>query len=556
MSASTPADSAAARAGRGDGESRSGGAGGGRDASDSLTPAMGSEAGDRAVLPSRHPELLTWAVMAISICQFIDATIANVALPHMQTSLDASIENVSWVLTSFIIASAIATPITGWLSDRIGSRILFLLSCGGFLLTSGLCGLATSLPAMVVFRIFQGVCAAFMGPMSQTIMYDINRPSRQPRAVAIWGVVVMIAPISGPFLGGLLTDQLNWRWVFFVNLPIGIPALALIWWLLPSRPIERRRLDLFGFGMLAVALGALQLLLDRGHGRDWLESREIMVEMCVAISCFWIFLIHSRQTAKPLFKGSLFHDSNFIASLVLMAALGLSNVGLSAMLPTMYQTVYGYGVMDTGMLMAPRGVGVVVTMILTNHLMKRLDYRYIAVFGFCVTAFSMWTMTRWSLDQSSREIIVSGFIQGLGLGFVFVPMNMIGFSRLSVENRMEGSAIMALARNLGASFGISVIVTMLARNIQVSHADLVGGITPFSLPGVDISAMAERLGTTGGAILGMVDGLVNRQAMMIAYLDNFTLMFWLLLALAPLPLIAKRPPRLGDAPDAPHMAME
>lgn len=543
MSVSIPADSAPAGSGAG--------------TVDDLAPMMGSEAGDRAVLPTRHPEILTWAVMAISICQFIDATIANVALPHMQTSLDASIESVSWILTSFIIAGAIATPITGWLSDQVGSRNLFLLSCGGFLVTSGLCGLATSLPAMVTFRIFQGICAAFMGPMSQTIMYDINKPSRQPRAVAIWGVVVMIAPISGPFLGGFLTDYLNWRWIFFVNLPIGIPALVLIWWLLPSRPIDRRRLDLFGFGMLAVALGALQLMLDRGHGRDWLESPEIIVELCVALSCFWMFLIHSRQTAKPLFSGSLFRDGNFNASLVLMAALGLSNVGLSAMLPTMYQTLYGYGVMDTGMLMAPRGVGVVVTMVLTNHLMKRFDYRYIAVFGFLITAFSMWTMTRWSLDQSYDVIVVSSFVQGLGLGFVFVPMNMIGFSRLAVENRMEGSAIMALARNLGASFGISMIVTMLARNTQISHADLVGGITSFSLPSVDITAIADRLGSTGSAVMSMIDGLVNRQAMMIAYLDNFTLMFWMLLLLAPLPLIAKKPPRLPHSQEeTPHIALD
>ncbi len=549
MSASIPADSALS----------SGRVAGGRSAAAEpadLAPVLGSEAGDRAVLPSKHPELLTWAVMAISICQFIDATIANVALPHMQTSLDASIESVSWILTSFIIASAIATPITGWLSDQMGSRNLFLLSCAGFLVTSGLCGMATSLPAMVMFRILQGTCAAFMGPMSQTIMYDVNKPSRQARAVAIWGVVVMIAPISGPFLGGFLTDYLNWRWIFFVNLPIGVPALVLIWWLLPSRPIDRRRLDLFGFGMLAVALGALQLMLDRGHGKDWLESPEIVVELCVTLSCFWMFLVHSRRTAKPLFNGSLFRDSNFNASLVLMAALGLSNVGLSAMLPTMYQNLYGYGVMDTGLLMAPRGMGVIVTMMLTNHLMRKLDYRYIAVFGFLITAFSMWTMTRWSLDQSSREIIMSSFIQGLGLGFVFVPMNMIGFSRLAVENRMEGSAIMALARNLGASFGISVIVTMLARNVQVSHADLVGGITSFSLPDMDIMAVADRMGSTGGAVMGMIDGLVNRQAMMIAYLDNFTLMFWLLLALAPLPLIAKKPPRLADMQDPPHMAME
>ncbi|HEX7857995.1 MAG TPA: DHA2 family efflux MFS transporter permease subunit [Sphingobium sp.] len=514
-----------------------------------------SETGDRAVLESRHPEILTWAVMAVTICQFIDATIANVALPHMQTALDASADSISWVLTSFIIAGAIATPITGWLSDQVGSRNLFLLSCAGFLVASALCGISASLPQMVISRVLQGIAAAFMGPISQTIMYDINKPSRQPRAIAIWGVVVMIAPISGPFLGGFLTDYLNWRWVFFVNLPIGIPALIVVWWLLPSRPLERRRLDLFGFGMLAVGLGALQLVLDRGQTKDWLQSWEIVIELCVALSCIWVFLIHSRLTRRPLFSGSLFRDANFNASLVLMVALGLANVGLSAMLPTMYQNVYGYSVMDTGMLMAPRGVGVVITMVITNHLMKRMDYRYIAVFGFLITAYAMWTMTQWSLDQSWDMIIWSSFIQGLGLGFVFVPMNMIGFSRLSIEHRMEGSAMMALARNLGGSFGISVMVTMLARNTQTSHADLTANITSFSLPSIDLPAITGRLGETGGAVMAMIDGLVSKQALMIAYLDNFTMMFWTLLIIAPLPLIARKPARLTVDPPA-HMAME
>ncbi|CAN5252269.1 DHA2 family efflux MFS transporter permease subunit [soil metagenome] len=500
-----------------------------------------SEAGDRAVLDSRYPGVLTWAVMVVSICQFIDATIANVALPHMQTSLDASVDSASWILTSFIITGAIATPITGWLADQIGSRNLFLYSCAGFLGTSALCGLATSLPAMVVFRILQGTCAAFMGPMSQTIIYDINKPSVQPRAMAIWGVVVMIAPISGPFLGGFLTEYLDWRWVFFVNLPIGIPALVVIWWLLPSRPIDRRRLDLFGFSMLGLALAALQLLLDRGQTKDWLQSTEIVVELCIAISCFWIFVVHSSRSRQPLFAGALVRDTNFVASLALMVALGLSNIALSAMLPTMYQTIYGYSVMDTGMLMAPRGVGVIVTMIITNRLIGRIDYRFLAMFGFLISALSMWMMTGWSLDQSWETIVVSSLIQGFGIGFVFVPMNMIGFSRLSVEHRMEGSALLSLARNLGGSFGISLMVTMLARNVQVAHSDIGGGVTATTIPSIDIAAIADRMGSIGGAAMTMIDGLVNRQALMIAYLDNFYLVFWMLLLIAPLPLIAKRP---------------
>lgn len=512
---------------------------------------------DRPTLESRHTGLLMVGLMCVSICQYLDATIANVALPHMRSALGASLDSVTWILTSFIITSAIATPITGWLADRIGSRNLFLTTTIAFLVTSGLCGMATSLSQMVVFRALQGVAAAFMGPMSQSIMYDINRPSQQARAMAIWGMVVVAAPIAGPFLGGFLTDVLNWRWVFYVNLPLGIPALVVVWWLLPSRPIKRRPLDLFGFSMLALALAALQLLLDRGQQNDWFESWETVIEFIVCVSGFWMFAVHSAQSLHPLFPKALFGDKNFFAALILMAALGLASVGLSAVLPGMYQSVYGYGVIDTGLLMAPRGVGVIVAMWITNRLIARnVDYRYVGVLGFGVAAYAMWTMTRWSIDQSYQTIVVSSFIQGLGLGLVFVPMNLIAFSRLPVEHRTEGSAIMSLARNLGGSFGISAITTMLARNTQTSHADLSGNITSFSLPGVDVSALADGLGAIGGAGMSMLDGLVGKQSLMIAYLDNFYMMFWLMLVISPLPLISKPPAPMPKGEKHQPMAME
>lgn len=519
----------------------------------SASTLANSEAGDRPALPSRHTGLLMAGLMALSICQFLDATIANVALPHMQTSLGASMDTASWILTSFIIAGAIATPITGWLSDMFGSRNMFLWATVGFLVTSALCGVATSLPEMVFFRSLQGISAAFMGPMSQAIMYDINAPSRQARAMAVWGMVSIVAPISGPFIGGYLTDTLNWRWVFFVNLPIGLPALAVVWWLLPSRPIERRKLDLFGFSMLALALASLQLLLDRGQQKDWFESWEIIIEAAIAIGGIWVFVVHSMQTKLPLFHGAMLRDRNFIAAMILMAALGLANVGLAAMLPTMYQSVYGYSVMTTGLLLVPRGVGVIITMWLTNQIIHKTDYRFISVFGFVISAISMWTMSRWSLDQSYETIVVSSFIQGLGLGLVFVPMQLLGFARLPVQYRMEGAALIALARNLGGSFGISAIVTMLARNTQISHADIAANVTSFSVPTVDIAALADRFGSVGGSAMLMLDGIVSKQALMIAYLDNFYLMFWVLLALAPLPLLAARPRPFSEPRERPLM---
>lgn len=503
--------------------------------------SMTQAAADQATLESKHTGLLMVAVMGVSVIQFLDLTIANVALPHMQASLGASFETISWVMTSFIIAGVLVLPLTGWLSDRIGSRNLFIGATVMFLVSSMLCGAATSLTQMVIFRSIQGIAAAFIGPMSQTIMFDINAPSKQARAMSIWGMVVMIGPISGPFLGGFLTETLNWRWVFFVNLPIGIPALLLLWWLLPSRPIVKRQLDIFGAIMLGLGLCALQLMLDRGQHKDWFESTEIVVELIFALSAFWIFLIHSRSVAHPLFARTMVMNRPFLVGLGFMTVLGITNVGLSAVLPTMYQSVYGYDVMDTGLLMAPRGCGLLVTMLVTSMIINKTDSRLLITIGYLIAALSLWTMTSWSLDMDFRMIAISGFIQGLGLGLVFVPVNLIAFSSLSPEYRTDGTTLMTLFRNLGSSFGISIIVTVLARNIQTSHADIGAHVTSFNVPAIDPAAIAEFGGGPGASLLYMLDGEVNRQAAMIAYIDNFYLLFWLILFIAPLAWLVKRP---------------
>ncbi len=503
--------------------------------------AIPSDSTDEATLVSRHTGLLTAAVMAVSICQFLDMTIGNVALPFMRNSLGAGTDSISWVLTSFIMAGAIVLPLTGWLSDRLGSRNLFIWATAGFLLTSMLCGAATSLTQMVVFRALQGACSAVIGPMSQTIIYDINPPSKHARAMAIWGMSVMIAPISGPSIGGFLTEYLNWRWVYYVNLPIGIPALILLWWLLPTRPIVRRRLDLFCAGFLAIGLGTLQLMLDRGQGNGWFESKEVVVELLISLAAFWLFFTRSAFTKNPLFRHSLTRNSNFLIALLFMLALGIVNVGLASVLPTMYQTLYHYDVIDTGLLSAPRGLGVFCTMMIGNRLMGKIDLRAMISLGYFIAAISMWTMTKWSLEIDWTFIVASSFLQGLGLGLVFVPMNMVAFATLPAQDRPDGATLMALFRNLGSSFGISVIITVLARNLQTSHADIGANITSFNLPAVDPAALADRFGSAGAAMLQMLDGEVNRQAAMIAYLDNFYMLFWVILFFSPLAWLLRTP---------------
>jgi DHA2 family multidrug resistance protein len=513
-------------------------------------PAPLAVTADQPLLRVQHRGLLLTAVMLVAICQFLDATIANVALPHMQAALGASSDSISWVLTSFIIAGAIGMPITGWLSDRLGSRNLFIGSTVLFLVASAACGAANSLAAMVVISSIQGLAAAFIGPMTQTIMFDISPPSKQAQTMATFGMIVMVAPISGPFLGGYLTDYLSWRWIYYVNLPIGIPALVMLWWLLPSRPLQNRRLDLFGFSALALGLGALQLMLDRGQNNDWFASWETVIEAGVTVSAIWVFLVHSHFSKKPLFASALVRDPSFLAGCAFMLVMGVTNIALSAVLPTMYQTIYRYPVIFTGILMAPRGIGVMATSQFTSRMMRVIDYRYMITIGYSITAGSMWIMTTWSPDMDWHRIVFASLVQGLGLGMVFAPMTLIAFSGIKPELRPDGSSLIALFRNLGGSVGISIIMTVMARNQQVSHADLTAHVTAMSMPYFDMSGVGADGGA--GTSPAMINATINRQSQMVAYIDNFYMIAWLLLAIAPLALLLKKPKRVEDL-DPMHM---
>ncbi len=492
----------------------------------------------QAALPVKHRGLLTLAVMGASIIQILDSTIANVAIPHMQTSLGATQDTVTWVLTSYIIAGAVAIPITGWVADRVGSRRLFLLSVIGFTIMSMFCGAAVNLTQMVIFRILQGICAAFIGPLSQTILLDINPPERAPKAMALWGMGIMTAPIFGPMVGGWLTESYNWRWVFYINLPIGIPTIALLWWLLPSRPIIDRPLDRFGFFLLALGLATLQLILDRGQHEDWLESWEIRIEIIIAISAIWMFFVHQATTKLKMFDPELLSNRNFLTALNFMILIGVMMFGIFALFPPMLQNLFGYTVYDTGVLLAPRGVGILCAMFIASRLTGKVEPRLIVAFGFSLTAFSLWQMTQWSLEMDWQPIAYTGFFQGVGMGFVFIPMNAIAFATLPTRLRTDGSSLLYLLRSIGGSMGISVMITLLSRNIQTSHQDLAGHVTAYSMSTIDPSS-ADRLGIVGEAVLGMANLEINRQAAMIAYLNDFKLLMVAVIVCIPFVLLLK-----------------
>lgn len=507
---------------------------------------------DKPLLYAEHRWLCLIGVMLVSVCQFLDATIANVALPHMKAALGASSETISWVLTSFMLATAVGTPLTGWLSDRLGSRTLFIGSTVLFLATSAACGAATSLTQMVIFRGLQGLAAGLMGPMTMTIMFDLSPPSKQAMTMAVYSLIIMFAPISGPTIGGFLVEYANWRWIFYVNLLIGGPALLLIWWQLPSRAIIRRPLDLVGFFWLALALCSLQLAFDRGEHKDWLDSWEIIIELMIAISALWIFAVHSATARHPLFQRALFSNMNFIIGAVFMGILGLAVAGLSAVMPMLMQSILGYPVMDAGMLMAPRGVGVMVASLAAGYLMRRFDPRKIIAIGFVICAASMAYMTTWTIEMDSWPIIIGGVIQGVGLGLTSAPVNVLAFATLSPALRPEGSSLMSLTRSFGNSIGVSLVVTTLARMQQTSHADLAAHIKGDLIPTVDLPAVVDRMGGIGPSVIAAINGEVTRQATMIAFLDVFWMMLFIQLFVAPLAMFLKKGQQTGAPPPPMH----
>ncbi|MBX7496347.1 DHA2 family efflux MFS transporter permease subunit [Qipengyuania sp. 6B39] len=504
-------------------------------------PAAPDPAQDVAQLPVANPGILVIGIMAASLLQVLDTTIANVAIPHMRTALGATTETITWVLTSYIIASAVALPITGWLSDRVGARRLFIGSVAGFILASMLCGLAQNLTEMVLFRALQGVTGAFIAPLSQAFMLDTNKPSKHAQMMALWGMGIMIGPILGPVLGGWLTEQADWRWVFFVNLPIGILSLAILIANLPHREVVKRRFDIGGFVLLGVALASFQMLLDRGQTLDWFDSYEIWLWTFLFISATWMAVIHLSGAKNPLFDRALFIDRNFAIAMGFMLAIGVVMFATMALLPPMLQQLMGYDVIDTGLVLMPRGIGVLMSMQVAGMLMRRgFDARPVVATGFIVCAVSLWEMAHWSLGVDRYHIVASGLVQGLGMGLVFIPLNVSAFATLPPRLRTDGSSLLNLFRSLGASAGISLTTVMLARNLQTAHADIAANVTGASVASMVDVGTVDRYQNLGDVALRLLDLEANRQAAMVAYVDDFWMMMWITLAAVPLAFIMKR----------------
>jgi DHA2 family multidrug resistance protein len=507
--------------------------------------------------PLNRP-MITLSIMLATIMQTLDSTIANVALPHMQGTLSASQDQIAWVLTAYIVAAAIATPLTSWMVDRFGQKNVFLASIAGFTLASMLCGLSNSLAQIVAARLLQGVFGAALVPLSQVVLLDINPKEKQGSAMAIWGVGVMVGPILGPTLGGWLTDSYNWRWVFFINVPIGLLASYGMWrYIRPVPGPRRQRFDVFGFATLSLLIGALQLLLDRGQQNDWFSSTETWIEVIVMIVMATYFTVHTLMTPahKSFVDFRLFQNQNFVTGMLFIFIVGLVLYATRALIPTMLETLLDYPVATTGLVTAPSGVGTMLTMLIAGRLIGRVDLRLMLFVGFTVTALSLWQMAHYSLSLAQGDIIWPGVIQGIGMGMVFVPLSAATFATLSPEMRAQGTALFSLVRNIGSSIGISLVQTMLVRNTVIAHASLTERLT-YSNPAWHNPAVAKAydLSTLGGA--AFLDGSVTQQAAMMAYIDDFWLMLFLTLAVIPLLLLIRPPAARAAAEVDSHAVME
>ncbi len=505
-------------------------------------------------ITDRQRTLITLSVMLATIMQVLDTTIANVALPAMRADLGAASDTINWVLTSYIVAAAIVTPLSGWLSETFGRREIFLVAIAGFVLTSMACGLAWSLETMVMFRMLQGVFGAAIVPLSQTFLLDINPREKHGSAMAMWGAGIMVGPIIGPTLGGYLTETMNWRWVFFINLPIGIIAFLGCYRFLPHMARRIRSFDFIGFGALALGVGCLQLMLDRGAEADWFASAEIWIEAGLAATGFWVFVTWITGTQTPFLEPKMFMDRNFATGLVFIFVVGIILLSSLALLPPMLSTIYHYPVITTGMVMAPRGVGTMITMVMAGKLIRIIDPRKLVVAGLLFTATSLWMMTWFTPQMDATLIVASGFIQGLGLGLVFVPLSTVAFATLAPEYRGDATSLFSLVRNIGSSIGISIVTVLLTHNVGVNHVELASTLSADNPNLAVLTNGGSGLAQYGElAIWQTLDGLVTIQALMIAYIDDFKAMMWITLSALPLVFLLRKP-EVGNGPaPAAHM---
>ncbi|MBV9576129.1 MAG: DHA2 family efflux MFS transporter permease subunit [Gammaproteobacteria bacterium] len=483
--------------------------------------------------------LITFVVMSATLMQVIDTTIINVALPHMQGSLSTSSDEITWTLTSYLVSSAIFMPLTGYFSDRFGRKKYLITSIAGFTITSALCGAATSLTEIVFFRLLQGIFGACLVPLSQAILADIFPPHERGKAMAIWGMGVMVGPILGPTLGGYLTEYTTWRWTFYVNIPVGVVTLLLAS-VIPDTPTKSRSMDWIGLILISLAIGGLQYVLDRGNPDDWFNATSICVVTYIAITSFLGFVLYNMEsTTQPVFDLSIFKDINFSLASLLLCIFCLGMYGMMVVQPIMMENLFHYPALTTGLMLAPRGISGMISMMLVGKLIKYIDPRFLVMLGLLINIVGIYLGTYYSLnDINPFWLIWPTILQGFGMGLIFVPLSIIAFTTLAAEMRNEAAGLYSLLRTIGGSIGISIAITIATRRAQVFWSDLASFINPYN-PAVYRYLHPLQLHPSQALSAALLGNELNQQAQMLAFINVFAFIMWCFILMIPLVFLLK-----------------
>jgi DHA2 family multidrug resistance protein len=483
---------------------------------------------------------ITGALMLATLMNTLDSTIANVALPHMQGSLSASQDQATWVLTSYILATAIMTPLSGWLSLKIGRKPMLLISITAFTAASMLCGVAQNLPEMVLFRFLQGIAGASVMPLSQTVMLDVYPQRLIPTVMSLWSATVILGPIIGPAVGGWLTENFSWRWCFYINVPIGALAISGIYVFMGrDRGGLQRPFDFLGFGALVAFVACFQLMTDRGPSQDWFGSTEIWTYAIIAMVGFYVFIVQTLTSEHPFFHRDLAKDRNFVACTGFGICVGALLFSTTALLPSFMQNLLGFSALQSGYASMPRGLGSLVAFLTVPYLIRLIGARRVLAIGVVVAITALWMMAHFDLQMTAAPIMTSGLIQGFGVGLLFAPLNSLSYVTLNPIHRTEGTIVATMVRSLGSSVGISMMSATLISNSALAHARLADRIDCGD-PVLNATVTGAMNPCSGS--LAAFNGEVTRQAAMIGYDTIFAWMALFTVLLLPMLLLMRPPP--------------
>jgi MFS transporter, DHA2 family, multidrug resistance protein len=506
-----------------------------------------------------NPWIVAVSVMLGTFMEVLDTTVVNVSLPHIAGNVGATVDEATWVLTSYLVANAIVLPMTGWLSNQFGRKRILLTSIVGFTTASVLCGMAPTLPFLIFFRVIQGATGGGLQPLSQAIMLEAFPPEDRGKAMAFWGLGIVVAPMLGPVLGGWITDNYSWRWIFYLNLPVGLGAVIMSKMFIfdPGYIGRKTRVDWWGIGFLALGIGALQIMMDKGQEEDWFSSDFIRVLAIMMVVGLVLFVIRELLVRHPIVDLRVFKVRTYATGVFLMSVLGFVLYGSIVLVPIFLQTLLGYPALQAGWAMLPRGLGAFIAMPFVGVLMSKMEPRKLLLVGFLVAAYSMWDLGRINLNAGYWDVFWPQFIQGVGMGFLFVPLTTVTHDPIPKERMGNATSVFNLMRNIGGSLGIAMVTTYVARHTQTNTNILGANVTPFS-PSAQQMIQAARAGfmakgmdayTATRQAYAALFGMVQQHASMVSFVSAFRLLGIMFVCVVPLILLMKKPRhKAGPAP--------